>query len=306
MKRSRSTYLLRQLVVLVPLFLIAVFFMAYFTFSSVGETPVNQAASKVPLSQENSPSSSTPEEASSEHSQPDPEDWKLLLVNPSHFLPENYSISTKELPNGKEIDQRVYPSLMKMLNDAKEEGLSLVVCSAYRSHDYQIGLLEEEIEHQISKGLSREEAEQKAKTIVANPGTSEHETGLACDIVALSYQLFDERLLETPEIKWLNEHCQDYGFILRYPEGKSDVTGIIYEPWHYRYVGKKAAKEIMERGITLEEYLGVEPVSLEENSEPSPTSDKANLSEENSASSPSTEAEPTDPSFASNASGEYR
>jgi D-alanyl-D-alanine carboxypeptidase len=294
------SYPIRQLLVLGPIFLLAVFAMVYFTFSEIRKVPVDQTVSQIPVSQKEG------SDELSSHGEPvDPDDWKLLLVNPEHFLPENYSITTRELPNGKEIDKRVYPSLMKMLNDAKEQGLSLVVCSAYRSHEYQINLLEEEIEHQMSKGLSKKEAEKKAKTIVANPGTSEHETGMACDIVALSYQLLDEKLLETPEIKWLYEHCQDYGFIVRYPEGKSDVTGIIYEPWHYRYVGKKAAKEIMEKGITLEEYLGAEPVSPEEAQETFQSSDEPESSGENSTVSSFSETESTDPSPVFNLSGEY-
>lgn len=99
---------------------------------------------------------------------------------------------------------------------------------------------------------------------VAPPGTSEHQTGLALDIVSADYQLLDEKQAETPEQQWLMEHCWEYGFVLRYPTDKSAVTGIGYEPWHYRYVGKEAAREMVRRGVCLEEYLGAVPAASQE------------------------------------------
>ena len=95
----------------------------------------------------------------------------------------------------------------------------------------------------------------ETKKSVAVPGTSEHATGLAVDIISSEYEELDDRQGNTDEQKWLMEHCWEYGFILRYPEEKADITGIIYEPWHYRYVGEETAKEITEQGITLEEYI---------------------------------------------------
>ena len=107
----------------------------------------------------------------------------------------------------------------------------------------------------MAAGYDAEEADQKAATVVARPGTSEHELGLAVDIVDASYQQLDERQKSTPVQQWLMEHCWEYGFILRYPDGKSDLTGIIYEPWHYRYVGVETAQALRESGQCLEEYL---------------------------------------------------
>ena len=107
----------------------------------------------------------------------------------------------------------------------------------------------------MDQGDLREEAEKQAAIWVAPPGTSEHQLGLAVDIVAESYQLLDRHQEKTAEQQWLMEHCSEYGFILRYPTDKSEMTGIGYEPWHYRYVGREAAEEIMRRGICLEEYL---------------------------------------------------
>ena len=106
------------------------------------------------------------------------------------------------------------------------------------------------------EGLSYEDAAVKAATVVAKPGTSEHQVGLALDIVSSEYQELDEAQMETEDQKWLMENSWKYGFILRYPMDKSEITGVIFEPWHYRYVGKKAAKEITEQNITLEEYVG--------------------------------------------------
>ena len=125
------------------------------------------------------------------------------------------------------------------------------------------------------EGLSQEEAAAEAGTVVAVPGTSEHQIGLAVGIVPSQYMNLDEKQMEAEDQQWLMENSWRYGFILRYPLNKSDITGIIFEPWHYRYVGKEAAKEIYEQDITLEEYLGAEPVgssqAIESDSEESET-----------------------------------
>ena len=183
-------------------------------------------------------------------------DWKLRLANESHPLPAGFTVETQLLPNGMEIDARAYEPLMQMINDGKEEGLQFVICSAYRSLDLQTQLFEQEMQKYQSRGMTEEQAYQEAKTSVAVPGTSEHSLGLAVDIVALDYQRLDDGYEQTREAVWLKENAYKYGFILRYPKEKSDITGIIFEPWHYRYVGIEAAKEITERGICLEEYLG--------------------------------------------------
>ena len=182
--------------------------------------------------------------------------WNLILVNSSHLVPDGYSVELTELTDGEAVDSRIYDDLMAMLDAAEGEGLSPVICSSYRSLEKQTTLFEEQVSMNMSNGASREEAEKQAAVWVAPPGTSEHQLGLALDIVSSSYQGLDEAQEETAEQKWLMKHCAEYGFILRYPTDKSDITGIGYEPWHYRYVGKKAAKEIMKQGICLEEYLG--------------------------------------------------
>jgi len=185
------------------------------------------------------------------------DDWKLILVNKWNKVPRKYSVNRIELNNGHSIDERAYPDLQDMMDAARAEGLSPILCSSYRTSNQQRTLYERQVQKYLDKGYSQEEAEAEAGKWVALPGTSEHQTGLAVDIVALSYQLLDRGQEDTAEQKWLMENSYKYGYILRYPTDKSDITGIYYEPWHYRYVGKEAAKEIYESGLCLEEYLGL-------------------------------------------------
>ena len=133
--------------------------------------------------------------------------------------------------------------------------LKLKICSAYRSRERQSSLFEKKVQQYLAAGWTESSAREEAAQTVARPGTSEHETGLAVDLVSEDYQLLDEGQERTKEQQWLMENCSNYGFILRYPTGKTDITGIIYEPWHYRYVGVRIAREIMDQGICLEEYL---------------------------------------------------
>lgn len=183
------------------------------------------------------------------------DDWKLILVNPWNPVPDNYQVELVGLDNKQSADKRCYTELKNMLDDCRQAGLSPVICSSYRTYERQRYLYERQVERLVSQGYSRDKAEKEAATSNAVPGTSEHQTGLAFDIVDRGNQNLDESQEDTPVQKWLMENSWRYGFILRYPEDKSEITGIIYEPWHYRYVGKEAAKEIYERKICLEEYL---------------------------------------------------
>jgi len=183
------------------------------------------------------------------------EDWRLLLVNPWNPLPDGYTVELKRLFNGLKVDARIYDDLAAMLTDCRAEGLQPIVCSAYRPMATQQRLYSNKIARLRAAGYAEEAAIQEAGRWVAVPGTSEHQTGLALDIVAASYQLLDQKQEETAEQKWLMEHCWEYGFVLRYPADKCDITGIGYEPWHHRYVGREAAAEMRDRGVCLEEYL---------------------------------------------------
>lgn len=182
--------------------------------------------------------------------------WALVLVNDSHPLDVSYEPeSMVELESERFVDARIEEPLRQMLSDGAKEGLSMYVVSGYRSSEKQKEVFNTTMQDWITKGRTPLAAYEETKKSVAVPGTSEHATGLAVDIISSEYEGLDDRQGETDEQKWLMEHCWEYGFILRYPPEKADITGIIYEPWHYRYVGKTAAEEIMKKNLTLEEYL---------------------------------------------------
>lgn len=178
--------------------------------------------------------------------------WMLLLVNRSNAIPDGYApTELTELSNGQSVDKRIYPSLQSMFDDARAQGVYPVVSSGYRTAKQQQSEMDDKIQEYIDDGKSEDEARALAATYVAHVGYSEHEAGLAIDIVAKANKSDDDTVWA-----WMKEHCAEYGFILRYPEGKEGVTGMSYEPWHFRYVGVEAAQKIMGAGITLEEYLG--------------------------------------------------
>ena len=184
-----------------------------------------------------------------------PDDWRLLLVNRWNPIPDGYTIELTQLKQGHAVDSRAYPDLQEMMDACRAAGLDPKICSSYRTQDKQQELYENKIQRLMDEGYSYDRAVEEAGTVVAVPGTSEHQTGLALDIVDASYQHLDEAQEETQVQQWLMEHSWEYGFVLRYPNGKSEITGIIYEPWHYRYVGREAAREMTELGMCLEEYV---------------------------------------------------
>ena len=183
-------------------------------------------------------------------------DKELILVNPWHLLPEAYETDLEYVEYGHRIDECAAEDLREMLADCRAEGNAPLICSSFRERTKQETLFENDVRRFMYRGYSEEDAREETAKNVAVPGSSEHEAGLAVDIVYLRYQSLDESQENNATQQWLMEHCQDYGFILRYPRDKQDITGITYEPWHYRYVGYEAAEEIMSRGICLEEYLG--------------------------------------------------
>ena len=179
---------------------------------------------------------------------------ECILVNPWNYVPSDYSVKLSKYGDYK-VATSCLSDLKQMIADCKSAGNKAVVVSAYRSHSYQAGLYERRVQRFVDQGYSRKEAEVEAAKRVAIAGTSEHELGLAMDIVDVNYQNLDKKQENTAAQKWLMANSWKYGFILRYPNNKSDVTGIIYEPWHYRYVGKELAKELHDSGLCLEEYF---------------------------------------------------
>ena len=182
------------------------------------------------------------------------EAWMLLLVNRDHPIPEDYEIpELTMLARDHAIDSRAYPALQSMFDDARAVGLNPYITSSFRTQEKQQQLMDDKIQEYIVSGYSQEDARTEAEKWVAIPGTSEHQLGLSVDISV------DPLSGEDPGAVWywLNEHCWEYGFIRRYPEEKTQITGISNEPWHFRYVGTEAAAAMHESGQCLEEYLGV-------------------------------------------------
>ncbi len=184
---------------------------------------------------------------------------RLLLINGDNPLPSDYDTKVREYlveidPKYRnnnyvtKIHKDVYPYITAMVAAAQEDGVDLKVWSPFRSYADQNVLFQ----NQVSR-VGGDEA--KAATVVARPGTSEHNTGLCAD-----FNMADDAFEKTPMYIWMCENAEDYGFILRYPKGKEHITGVIYESWHWRFVGINNAKEINKLGVTLEEYIEMEKI----------------------------------------------
>ncbi len=186
--------------------------------------------------------------------------WAMFLVNSSNPLPKDYDsrIETRVVfESWREyyLDVRAADYLESMIAAAKEDGIDLLVVSAYRTIEYQQQNFDKSVQDRVDRGMSYDDAYADTLAEVALPGESEHNAGLALDIMVEEYQNMDDDGFEDTEaFAWLDKHAAEYGFILRYPKGKQDITGIIYEPWHYRFVGLYYADEIKKSGLCLEEY----------------------------------------------------
>ncbi|MGN1442827.1 MAG: D-alanyl-D-alanine carboxypeptidase family protein [Acutalibacteraceae bacterium] len=178
--------------------------------------------------------------------------WNLIVVNASREIPEGYVPQLKEILGcGKYLDYRVAPHYEDMYYAAKKDGITLTPYSAYRTYERQKNNYNNLTNKYMSQyGLSREAAAAKAATVILPPGTSEHNLGLAMDVCNV-YDSF----AYSKEYAWLQQHAHEYGFILRYTKEKQPITGIVPEPWHWRYVGVEYAKKIKDSGLCLEEYL---------------------------------------------------
>ena len=203
----------------------------------------------------------------------DNEKWMLTLVNKYYTIGEDYAppelvkLSGSDGASGGngKLDARAAEYFEKMYAQCLEDtGVILNTVSAYRTYEYQDGLYQRQVEREISRGLSEDAAKIKAATIVARPGTSDHNLGLAVDIGRITDDFENSK-----GYKWLDQHAHEYGFVLRYPKDKQEITHVIYEPWHWRYVGVEAAKEMKESGQVLEEYLDMvdEPAALSQANE---------------------------------------
>ena len=182
--------------------------------------------------------------------------WELRLVNLDNplgedFVPEDLT----DVGDNERVDGRVAPALKQLIADARAAGNKVWVCSGYRSYDTQSTIYWNHISQYKSQGLSDEEAKDKTLIAVQYPGCSEHQSGLCVDLLEQNGQPMEPYIAGSGLMLWLEQHCTEYGFVVRYPEDKTSVTGIEYEPWHLRYVGKEAAVYMTEHGLCLEEFL---------------------------------------------------
>lgn len=185
------------------------------------------------------------------------DDWRLVLVNKQHPIPDDYELklgSIKTSRGSMKCDKRIIADLEKMLEDAKKDGINLVICSPYRPSTRQKYLFNKKVKAYVKSGNSYMDSYYLSAQAVNIPGSSEHEIGLALDIISDRYSGLNEGFADTDAGKWLAKHCMEYGFVLRYPKGKESITGIEYEPWHFRYVGKEAAEYMSSENICLEEF----------------------------------------------------
>ena len=180
----------------------------------------------------------------------------LMIVSKFEPLPENFekNIILKEVSVVK-LESQTADMLAMMLKDAQESGTPLKVISGYRSADHQQMLWEKEISKEMEHGLDYHRAVAKAAKTLALPGESEHQTGLAVDFGTTDANDVDYSFASSAQAVWLDRNAHRYGFILRYPRLKEHITGIDFEPWHFRYVGAESAAIIKENGICLEEFL---------------------------------------------------
>lgn len=179
------------------------------------------------------------------------DDWQIRLVNRDNPLPDDFTVELENLDASRKFDKRAIEPLKQMICDMRDQGIKNIWAqSTYRSIEYQKGLYEKSINKYLKQGKSQEEAQKLTDEYINRPGTSEHHLGLAVD-----FNNVDEGFENTKAYKWLLENASDYGFILRYPKEKENITGIEYEPWHWRYVGPEHAKKMKEQNLCLEEYV---------------------------------------------------
>lgn len=228
--------------------------------SSVSGAPVTESTSEKVSVENNVTSASTTEKKSEARLSEsgriivdiDSVPWNLIVVSMEREIPEGYDPETREIfDTGYELDARVTPYYEKMYLAGKKDGVTLTPFSGHRSYERQRINYNNLTETYMARyGLDREAAAKKAASVILPPGTSEHNIGLAMDICN-TYDSF----ADSAEYAWLMENAYKYGFILRYPKEKEAVTGIVYEPWHWRFVGVEYAKKIKDSGLCLEEYL---------------------------------------------------
>lgn len=192
-----------------------------------------------------------------EPEQPEPKtkkeitDWRLTLANSENILPEDFEVEVANIDDTRQFDARAIEYLTQMMNDMRKDGISNIwVQSAYRSVERQKELYNNSVQKYLKQGKTQEEAEKLTDEYINKPGASDHNLGLAVD-----FNYVDNKFEDLDGFKWLQENAENYGFILRYPKDKEDITKISYESWHWRYVGEEHAQKMNELNMCLEEYI---------------------------------------------------
>lgn len=177
--------------------------------------------------------------------------WELTLVNSNNPISDNYELTLVSIDEYRKFDSRAIKKLQNMLNDIWKNGITNIwVQSAYRSVDEQTRIYNEKVEYYKKQGKTEEESKKLTERTINKPGYSEHNLGLAVD-----FNYVDSSFENTNVFKWLKDNAENYGFVLKYPKEKEDITQVTYEPWHWRYVGEENAKKMNELGLCLEEYV---------------------------------------------------
>lgn len=178
-------------------------------------------------------------------------DWRLTLANSENILPEDFKVELADIDSTRQFDARAIKYLNQMMNDMRKAGISNVwVQSAYRSIERQKELYDNSVQKYLKQGKTQKEAEKLTDEYINKPGSSDHNLGLAVD-----FNNVDNNFEDLKAFKWLKENAENYGFVLRYPKDKEDITKIEYESWHWRYVGEEHAKKMNELHMCLEEYI---------------------------------------------------
>lgn len=252
--RTASRYKKRKLNKKKVVFVVAIFLLIImlivkiFKKENIVETATNENEPQV------STASQTPDK---ETEQPEPKpknkitDWRLTLANYENILPEDFEVDVADIDDTRQFDSRAIADLKAMINAMGRDGISNIwVQSAYRSVERQKELYDNSVKKYLKQGKTQEEAERLTDEYINKPGASDHNLGLAVD-----FNNVDNNFEDLKAFKWLRENAEDYGFILRYPKDKEDITKISYESWHWRYVGQEHAKKMNELNMCLEEYI---------------------------------------------------
>lgn len=214
------------------------------TTNQVEQTTSEQEENKVEEEQVN-------EQAQEQQPEKEITDWRLTLANYENLLPENFTVKVENIDKTRQFDARAIGELNDMMNQMKKDGITNIwVQSAYRSVARQKELYDASVKKYLQEGKTQEEAETLTNEYINKPGSSDHNLGLAVD-----FNKVDNGFEKLDGFKWLQKNAENYGFILRYPKDKEDITKISYESWHWRYVGVEHAKKMNELNMCLEEYI---------------------------------------------------